>query len=340
MSMSTVQQEALRRRALEHRARWEAQRREVEERRAREREDENVARASRAAREIRATTNDDDDDDDDERLCRICFSGEDGGRLFSPCRCRGSMALVHVECLNEWRNLSRNPRSFYGCDQCGYQYNLERTRAARYLEREEPALVFAVVGVFLLTLFVAALCRAASHGAFLIMTRVRQFLQARNMLRSRPSIDRILAELTMKRVQTHRGVTLHASTCYVEVFFYRLVRWIPPWRDLRRADSWFHAPRVIAIHEYLDFFTGGYLMVGLLAFIVSMYNKIQVQGIRRVAEFVGPSFAFVFAANGLKGARLPLFAGSLYAYAKLHEYAKLKSRALLMRIGQRVLEVQ
>ena len=30
MSMSTVQQEALRRRALEHRARWEAQRREVE----------------------------------------------------------------------------------------------------------------------------------------------------------------------------------------------------------------------------------------------------------------------------------------------------------------------
>ena len=44
MSMSTVQQEALRRRALEHRARWEAQRREVEERRAREREDENVAR--------------------------------------------------------------------------------------------------------------------------------------------------------------------------------------------------------------------------------------------------------------------------------------------------------
>ena len=223
MSMSTVQQEALRRRALEHRARWEAQRREVEERRAREREDENVARASRAAREIRATTNDDDDDDDDERLCRICFSGEDGGRLFSPCRCRGSMALVHVECLNEWRNLSRNPRSFYGCDQCGYQYNLERTRAARYLEREEPALVFAVVGVFLLTLFVAALCRAASHGAFLIMTRVRQFLQARNMLRSRPSIDRILAELTMKRVQTHRGVTLHASTCYVEVFFLSLI---------------------------------------------------------------------------------------------------------------------
>lgn len=75
MSMSTVQQEALRRRALEHRARWEAQRREVEERRAREREDENVARASRAAREIRATTNDDDDDDDDEQV-----AGEQDGR--------------------------------------------------------------------------------------------------------------------------------------------------------------------------------------------------------------------------------------------------------------------
>ena len=43
MSTPTVQEEALRRRALEHRARWEAQRREAEARRAREREDENVA---------------------------------------------------------------------------------------------------------------------------------------------------------------------------------------------------------------------------------------------------------------------------------------------------------
>jgi len=35
------------------------------------------------------------------------------------------MRFVHPECLNEWRAQSANPRSFYQCDQCGYQYNIQ-----------------------------------------------------------------------------------------------------------------------------------------------------------------------------------------------------------------------
>ena len=35
------------------------------------------------------------------------------------------MRFVHPECLNEWRAQSANPRSFYLCDQCGYQYNIQ-----------------------------------------------------------------------------------------------------------------------------------------------------------------------------------------------------------------------
>ena len=123
MEGSIVQGEALRRRALEHRSRWEAQRKREEERREREREDEAVARALRARGEATnaggTNANGDANDgaqteEEEERVCRICFAGEDAGRLFSPCLCRGSMGLVHVDCLNEWRSMSRNPRSFYG----------------------------------------------------------------------------------------------------------------------------------------------------------------------------------------------------------------------------------
>ena len=41
--------------------------------------------------------------------------------MFSPCLCRGSMRYVHVHCLNEWRTMSVNSRSFYECDQCRYR---------------------------------------------------------------------------------------------------------------------------------------------------------------------------------------------------------------------------
>lgn len=45
---------------------------------------------------------DTEEDDADKPFCRICYGtddGEDNGYLFRPCKCSGSMSLIHVECL-------------------------------------------------------------------------------------------------------------------------------------------------------------------------------------------------------------------------------------------------
>ena len=102
-----------------------------------------------------------------ERLCRICFASEEGessGPLFRPCACRGSSAWVHMNCLDRWRHSSANPRSFYECDTCKYQYRFGRvfeayggadrfTLARLLTSRVSTALV--ALG-FLLTLVFAA----------------------------------------------------------------------------------------------------------------------------------------------------------------------------------------
>lgn len=75
-------------------------------------------------------------EEEDERICRVCFCGEEAGRLFVPCRCRGSMKYVHPHCLNEWRTTSVNVRSYHYCDQCGYRYQTERTAIADFLQSE------------------------------------------------------------------------------------------------------------------------------------------------------------------------------------------------------------
>ena len=56
--------------------------------------------------------------------CRICFDTADSASnpLLRPCRCRGSMRYVHVECLDTWRNTSTNPQSFFRCDTCHFEY--------------------------------------------------------------------------------------------------------------------------------------------------------------------------------------------------------------------------
>ena len=46
------------------------------------------------------------------------------------------LGQVHVDCLNEWRTQSVNPRSLYTCDACGYSYRIQRTAAAAWLQSE------------------------------------------------------------------------------------------------------------------------------------------------------------------------------------------------------------
>lgn len=58
-------------------------------------------------------------------LCRFCLDGRNTRRnpLLQPCACRGSLAFVHMKCLNRWRNtnLERNGSL---CHLCMTDYNL------------------------------------------------------------------------------------------------------------------------------------------------------------------------------------------------------------------------
>eukprot|EP00927_Polykrikos_kofoidii_P065810 TRINITY_DN61526_c0_g1_i1.p1 TRINITY_DN61526_c0_g1~~TRINITY_DN61526_c0_g1_i1.p1 ORF type:complete len:357 (-),score=64.44 TRINITY_DN61526_c0_g1_i1:531-1601(-) len=82
------------------------------------------------------------------RCCRICFDGEEtleSGRLFSPCRCLGSMRFVHVSCLNDWRAASANENSYYKCDACHYEYRLQRLRIAKTLLSPRMQIAFSAL---------------------------------------------------------------------------------------------------------------------------------------------------------------------------------------------------
>lgn len=94
----------------------------------------------------------------DEPVCRICFGTAEEAdlgvgerlrctlcqllmmlcaqRLISPCLCRGTVAKVHVQCLNQWRTVSRGSSSFFQCDQCKYRYRVKRARIAGLAENK------------------------------------------------------------------------------------------------------------------------------------------------------------------------------------------------------------
>jgi len=52
----------------------------------------------------------------EEAVCRICLCTEEDGtpsedgqpdKLICPCKCAGSMGMIHISCLREWVNSKR-----------------------------------------------------------------------------------------------------------------------------------------------------------------------------------------------------------------------------------------
>ncbi|GAB5586558.1 hypothetical protein Unana1_01458 [Umbelopsis nana] len=69
----------------------------------------------------------------EEKRCRICLNSSDDddkedisadNPLIRPCLCKGSMAYVHLACLQRWRQ-ERSENAFT-CEVCHYKYDLRR----------------------------------------------------------------------------------------------------------------------------------------------------------------------------------------------------------------------
>ncbi|XP_065167197.1 E3 ubiquitin-protein ligase MARCHF3-like [Atheta coriaria] len=57
-------------------------------------------------------------------VCRICQTNSGQELLISPCHCKGSMAYVHLSCLERW--LNQASRCY--CELCMYQFNAVQTK--------------------------------------------------------------------------------------------------------------------------------------------------------------------------------------------------------------------
>jgi len=91
-------------------------------------------------------------------VCRICLDHEDtpSNPLLRPCHCKGSMAYVHRNCLNEWRRQSIHPNSINQCDTCKFNYRFataigpDRFTITRVLAWPISIHLLSVMGLFCL----------------------------------------------------------------------------------------------------------------------------------------------------------------------------------------------
>ncbi|KAK4507052.1 hypothetical protein PRZ48_000786 [Zasmidium cellare] len=85
---------------------------------------------------------------------RVTYESEDGGRLLSPCKCKGSQRYVHEECLNAWRKADpMQKRNYWECPTCRYRYHLQRLTWSSWISSTSAQLGLTLL-IFITSIFV------------------------------------------------------------------------------------------------------------------------------------------------------------------------------------------
>ncbi|XP_011506022.1 PREDICTED: E3 ubiquitin-protein ligase MARCH3-like [Ceratosolen solmsi marchali] len=114
-------------------------------------------------------------------VCRICHMDSwPKDSLISPCRCKGTLAHVHLSCLERW--LNQSSRNY--CELCNFRYNALETPRYRWFEAlriwinhprnrrniRADILIFTFLTVF--TAGLSSVCLLGSHYLFPKKARV------------------------------------------------------------------------------------------------------------------------------------------------------------------------
>lgn len=85
---------------------------------------------------------------------RVTYESEDGGRLLSPCKCKGSQRYVHEECLNAWRRADpTQKRNYWECPTCRYRYHLQRLTWSSWISSTTAQLGLTLL-IFIISIFI------------------------------------------------------------------------------------------------------------------------------------------------------------------------------------------
>lgn len=111
----------------------------------------------------------------DDKVCRIClcsndvdsadrYAPRDANPLIQPCLCKGSMAFVHVRCLQRWR--AEQGKQAYQCEICQYSYNISRPFWAKIIGSPTLAGFLTLVIILGLWLAIAYIVKVIDIYAF------------------------------------------------------------------------------------------------------------------------------------------------------------------------------
>lgn len=249
---------------------------------------------------------------ENEATCRICSltrSESEGSKMIKPCKCKGTLEYVHIDCLNQWRATSMN--AFYECQVCKYKYELRRTFFAELLLSDNGALLFTILLIIAIILVFGLLLYHA--------TRYFHFNFAQHVYK--------LADIDQSYYR-------HVHSCRVSrPSTTSLIEYLINYCKGLSCN--------VLLSGFIDIIVCGMSITGTIGF--SKYILIEINRARMNGDN-GLQHLFVFGAwlasiSNRSLSRLALVIGTAIAFRELYNYVAIYGRKFATTFGEMILEV-
>ena len=88
-------------------------------------------------------------------VCRICYdTDKNNNNMIFPCKCKGTMKWVHLECLEKWIRISKKKI----CGSCKYNYKMKRISLYPKLEIFDNYRVKKYISISILFILLLSSC--------------------------------------------------------------------------------------------------------------------------------------------------------------------------------------
>jgi len=249
---------------------------------------------------------------DNEATCRICSlsrSESAGLRMIKPCKCKGTLEYVHIDCLNQWRATSTN--AFYECQVCKYKYELRRTLFAELLLSDNGALVFTI----LLIIAIILLCGLILY----YITRFFHLNFAQHVYKLADiyhHYNRYMHFCSVSRPKNNSFIELVVNYC--------------------NALSCH-----LLLSGFVDIIVCGMSITGTIGFskyILIEINRARMNGDNGLQHFVIFG-AWLASISNKSLSRLALVIGTAISFRELYNYVAIYGRKFATKFGEMILEV-
>ena len=247
---------------------------------------------------------------------------------------------MHLECLNQWRNISLNTINQTQCSVCLYKYEIKRTNIAIFLTSNNGSIIITIIIMLFLIIFIGFISKLIINNylkydlilLFYQLININPFWKSCNNIYNNNN-NNIYNNTIIKQRNNIYNKLSKETIRNIILFYFNEVS-----SNINLQIILFCYPIITNIIEIFEY---GILFIGLLGFIHSIYYQfinVRNNPLQNRLQYIIILISWFLSLGSNQLGRLSLIIGFAISFRELYSIISIKAKELGQMFGEMIME--